>query len=592
MFRYLSIYRRYVGMKRLAIFTLLSFSVGFTESLGIATVIPLLSLGVNGTTGEDRYSRLVVALFDKLGIHIELISMLGLILMLFTCRSVLLFAQEVTRNFIITKLSEDLRIFFAEAYEKMRYLLYVQTDIGFFNNIITTEIGRTTGGLKQYCNVIVSTVYAAVYLFFSFFISFDATAIIIVVGLLVLLLYKRVRGRLSDLSLEVSETNASIQNWFIQFIHNFKYLKATDNTRPVINKFRNEVGQNRKRQFRSLTWLSFTRASYGIISVLIFAGIIYYIVVLKGGQILAILVPLLLLNRALDQSFRAQEHWQHFQAKTGGIKTPERARKLLSKNEESFGGNRLENIQSEISLRHVRFSFNNEHFVLDDISLNIPKNGCIGIAGKSGSGKSTLLDIICGLITPQSGEVFIDGTSYSAIERRSLRRLFGVITQESVIFNDTFSNNVSLWDASTDELGRRKRIKEVIHLADCSDFISSTEMGLDMSLGDKGVKLSGGQRQRIAIARELYRNCPILIFDEATANLDSASEQFIQRSIEKMLGHKTIIIVAHRLSTLRYCDRILVLERGRIVEEGTWKQLIETPDTLFAGMCQQQGIRI
>ena len=161
-----------------------------------------------------------------------------------------------------------------------------------------------------------------------------------------------------------------------------------------------------------------------------------------------------------------------------------------------------------------------------------------------------------------------------------------------MIFNDTLANNVSLWDAATDTPGSRKRIEEATELADCGDFIVSAEMGIDMPLGDKGVKLSGGQRQRISIARELYRNCSVLIFDEATASLDSESEHYIQRSIEKMLGHKTMIIVAHRLSTLRHCDRILVLEKGRIAENGTWKELTGKSDTLFARMCRQQGIRI
>ncbi len=211
---------------------------------------------------------------------------------------------------------------------------------------------------------------------------------------------------------------------------------------------------------------------------------------------------------------------------------------------------------------------------------------CIGLAGPSGSGKTTLVDIIVGLLEPGKGKVQIDGRDYSELNKENLRTHFGYVTQDPVIFNDSIKNNISFWDNDphVDE-----KIKNAMAFAGCLDFVSEFPEKEYAMVGDKGVKLSGGQRQRLSIAREIYSNPEIMVFDEATAALDTESEQIIQESIEKLQGKKTIIIIAHRLSTLKICDTIHVIDRGSVLEEGSWNELLQR-NGLFAEMCKKQGI--
>ena len=168
--------------------------------------------------------------------------------------------------------------------------------------------------------------------------------------------------------------------------------------------------------------------------------------------------------------------------------------------------------------------------------------------------------------------------------------MIGYVTQEPVIFNDTIANNISFWECDSQEDICKRRIKDAVDLSSGERFINETEKGYDTIIGDKGVKLSGGQRQRIAIARELFKEPDIMIFDEATSSLDTESELLIQQSINSLKGERTVVIIAHRLSTLRNCDYIYVLEEGRIVEKGSFDELYEDTNSSFYRMCLAQNL--
>ena len=194
----------------------------------------------------------------------------------------------------------------------------------------------------------------------------------------------------------------------------------------------------------------------------------------------------------------------------------------------------------------------------------------VAFVGASGAGKSTLVTMLTGLLRPSSGRIAIGGVSYDKIDHRELREGIGYVTQESVIFNDTVHNNISLWSSDADS---RNRVIATARAAGASDFIEALPDGYDSLLGDNGINISGGQRQRISIARELYKDASLLIFDEATSALDTESELEVQNSIDTLRGDKTIILIAHRLSTVKNCDMIFVLKEGRVVEQGDYDHL-------------------
>jgi len=230
----------------------------------------------------------------------------------------------------------------------------------------------------------------------------------------------------------------------------------------------------------------------------------------------------------------------------------------------------LKRFDSAINFENVQFHYPQGVFELENINFEVKKGQVVALAGPSGGGKSTIVDLIPRFYDPTSGKVTIDGIDLKQVELSSLRNLLGIVTQETILFNDTVYNNVAY--GRTDM--RREVVERALEAACALDFVQEMPQRLDTVIGDRGAKLSGGQRQRLAIARALLKDPPILIFDEATSSLDSESEQLITQAISNLLAGRTVIIVAHRLSTIRRADLILVVENGRIVETGGHNDLI------------------
>ncbi|MDZ7373270.1 MAG: ABC transporter transmembrane domain-containing protein [candidate division KSB1 bacterium] len=228
-------------------------------------------------------------------------------------------------------------------------------------------------------------------------------------------------------------------------------------------------------------------------------------------------------------------------------------------------------LRHSIRFRHVYFEYESSIPVLRDIDLEVQKGERLAIVGPSGGGKSTLVDLLIRFYDPTSGSIEIDGVDLRRIRLDSLRRLMGVVTQETILFNDTVRNNIAYgMDGSVSE----EAIIEAAKAANAHDFILKMPKGYDTVIGDRGVKLSGGERQRIAIARAILRNPPILIFDEATSALDTESEMLVQQAIDRLLEGRTSFVIAHRLSTVKNADRIIVLDQGRIVQQGKHEELL------------------
>ncbi|TET65632.1 MAG: ABC transporter ATP-binding protein, partial [Candidatus Zixiibacteriota bacterium] len=227
--------------------------------------------------------------------------------------------------------------------------------------------------------------------------------------------------------------------------------------------------------------------------------------------------------------------------------------------------------REQIRFEDVTFGYDPKKPVLEDVSFTVKIGEVIAIVGPSGAGKTTLVDLLPRFYDPQKGRVEIDGVDIKEVDISQLRGLMGIVTQETILFNDTVKNNISYGSDGV----QPQAIKEVARIAKAAQFIEQLPERYDTSIGDRGVKLSGGERQRLAIARALLKNPPILIFDEATSALDSESEILVQEAIENMMRGRTSFVIAHRLSTIRHASRIIVLDQGRIVEQGRHQELLE-----------------
>jgi subfamily B ATP-binding cassette protein MsbA len=230
----------------------------------------------------------------------------------------------------------------------------------------------------------------------------------------------------------------------------------------------------------------------------------------------------------------------------------------------------ISGFNQSIRFKNVSFAYE-EKIVLSDINFTVPKGKTVALVGPSGGGKSTLMDLIPRFIEQQSGEISIDDKNIQAITVDSLRSLMGIVNQESILFNDTIFNNIAFGKPNA----TKEEVENAAKIANAHNFILEADNGYETNIGDRGTKLSGGQRQRICIARAVLNNPPIMLLDEATSALDTESEKLVQDALINLMKNRTSLIIAHRLSTIQNADIIVVLENGKIVEQGSHLQLIE-----------------
>ncbi|CAN5215286.1 ABC transporter ATP-binding protein [soil metagenome] len=237
----------------------------------------------------------------------------------------------------------------------------------------------------------------------------------------------------------------------------------------------------------------------------------------------------------------------------------------------------IDNLKKEIEYKDVSFAYlrGDQGYALKNINLKIVKGKSVALVGQSGSGKTTLADLLPRFYEPSSGTILIDGIDTRECKVHDLRNLMGIVSQESILFNDTVHNNIAFGR----ENATREAVIEAAKVANAHDFIMEMPDGYDTNIGDRGGKMSGGQRQRMSIARAVLKNPPILILDEATSALDTGSERLVQEALNNLMRNRTSIIIAHRLSTIQHADEIIVLEKGEIIERGTHTELLDRKGT-------------
>jgi len=244
----------------------------------------------------------------------------------------------------------------------------------------------------------------------------------------------------------------------------------------------------------------------------------------------------------------------------------------------------INSFDHNIEIKNMSFSYEND-VVINNLNLIIPKGSSVALVGQSGSGKSTLANLICRFYDTQKGEIRFDNTDIKNLKKESLRKMIGLVTQDSILFNDTIKNNllIAKEDATNDE------IINCLKVANAWEFVKKLPKKIDTNIGDSGNKLSGGQKQRLSIARAVLKNPPILVLDEATSALDSESEKLVQTALDNLMKDKTSIVIAHRLSTIQNSEKIIVLEKGQIIESGKHKELMKK-DGVYSNLVKMQSI--
>ena len=271
----------------------------------------------------------------------------------------------------------------------------------------------------------------------------------------------------------------------------------------------------------------------------------------------------------------------------GGIPAVQRVLEILDydlKVEEIENPISISTLHHQIEFKNISFYYDKDHQILKNFSLTLPKGKTVALVGQSGSGKTTIANLLARFYDVTEGEILIDGTDIKHLKIEEYRKLLGMVTQESVLFNDTVYNNILMGktEASKEEVENASKI------ANAHQFIENLAEGYQTNIGDDGNKLSGGQKQRLSIARAVLKNPPIMILDEATSALDTESERLVQEALDHMMENRTSLVIAHRLSTIQKADHIVVMERGNIVEQGTHQELM-TKDGVYKRLIELQN---
>ena len=552
----------------------LNIGVGILDGLGLAMFLPLLELASNSdaqASGNLGKLDFLLEGLERTGLELNLFTILLVMSTFFILKGVTQYISGVYNVKVKQYFIKTLRINLSVNMARMSYKAYMNSDAGRIQNTLTGEVSRVSRAYEEYFFAFEQTITALVYIGFAFVVNPQFALLICIGGGVTNFIFKRIYTATKLASQKITTGSNFFQSLIIQFVTNFKYLKATGYINNYNRQIIEKINYIERNEFRVGKLSSFVRALREPILILTITVVILIEVTLLNGALSTIMLSLLFFYRALTAFMFIQQSYNKFLGFSGSLENMKSFQKEIRKAREIQGKGQIHKFSREIELRNVNFSYG-DHQVLKEINLKIIKNKIIAFAGKSGSGKSTLINIIAGLVPPTQGELLIDGKKGQEVSLASFQKKIGYITQEPVVFNDTVFNNISLWEEPTQV--NLKKCYAAMLSASISEFVEALPEKENTIIGINGVNLSGGQKQRISIARELYKDVDILILDEATSSLDSETEKIIQRSLEKLKGAYTIIVVAHRLSTIKNADRIFILSNGKIVDEGTFSDLL------------------
>ena len=563
------------------VFTLLS---AFFEG---ATVGLIASFLQGLTNPEEPAIRTGIEWFDvwilatKASATARIYRLSALILIAVWLRSGLNYLGGVYSQLAQLYLADGIRKRLFDQLQSLSLSYYSKTRSGELINSITTEVNQVKQAFNVVSTLITRGSTLLAYVISMFWISWQLTVAAVMLFTLLSVGLSNIIARVREASFELPKANGYLAAVAIEFINGIRTIKASATQDFEQKRFYQATDRVINANTKVVAISTLVKplaegASSTILIVMVVVAFHLFIVdgELRAASLLTFMFVLFRMMPLVAQVNQARENFSRFQGSLDNIK------ELLRRDNKSYlpnGKLQFSGLKRAIDLISVDFGYDAQELVLRNITLSIKKGETTALVGASGAGKTTLVDLVPRFYDLTSGKILIDGVDLQDFEINSLRRRMAVVSQDTFIFNNTVRYNIAYGLESLDD----EAIWEVARLANASEFIQELPNQLDTILGDRGVRLSGGQRQRIAIARALLRNPEILILDEATSALDSVTERMIQESLEKLSKGRTVIAIAHRLSTIVRADKVVVLEQGRIVEQGNYQELLERRGKLW-----------
>jgi subfamily B ATP-binding cassette protein MsbA len=533
----------------------------------------LLSLIVSGITGAIAWF-VKPALDDVLvGKKYHYLKLLPFgVVLLFSIKGLLSFCQTYLMKSAGLKLVREMR---NKLYNHLLYL-----PVGYFNressgviiSRIMYDVETLNGLISDVIKAFIVEVPTVIFLLgVALFRSWDLTLMSLLLLPFIAYSTKKLGKGVKKKRKEAQRKLSFLTHKIGEGVFGTRIIKIFNREAAMTEKFKTDNQRYYREMLRVIRLKEFTKfiidvvTGVGIGFVLWYGGSMVTQGTITPGAFASIIVAIYMMFSPVKRLGDAYNALQETRASIERIDT------LLHAEHEREGQRKIEGFRKSIQFDHVSFTFpGNSTPVLTDVNLEIQQGEVIAIVGRSGVGKSTLVDLIPRFLDPSAGMLTIDGVNTSEVEKHSLRELIGIVSQDIILFNDTVRENIAFGKPGASETD----IIDAARMAYADEFIQKLPEKYNTLIGDRGLKLSGGQRQRIAIARAILKNPPILILDEATSSLDSVSEALVQKALDELMRGRTTIVVAHRLSTIKHADRILLIEDGKIADMGRHEELI------------------
>lgn len=526
-----------------------------------------------GSYAKESFNFFIQQIQEKNGAEFVLLITCFFFIGMFLFRNVFSYFSEYYLTYSRTGVSRDFRIQLHNKILDLPVAFFSETRKGDIFARITSDVGEIEGNiLNSLIDIIRSPIVIILTMGYLLYSNFQLTVFTLIVFPIMGTLISLIGKSLKKDTGEAQEELGKMYSYVDESLVGLKIIKIFDATEQIQNRFNDSLNKIRNlslKLFKKKALASPTSELLGAVTI----GMIVYFggkLAIKGEGLSGaeFIVYISLFYTILDPLKKLANAISNFQK---GEVSAKRVFEILDADyhiKEIDNAVELEEFHHKIEFKNIGFAYEDQK-ILDDFSLTIPVGKTVALVGQSGSGKSTIANLITRFYDVQQGEILVDGVNIKDVKLSSYRKLFGLVTQDNILFNDSISKNIALGKPNTEI----EKITYAAKVANANDFILDLPKGYDTGIGEAGGKLSGGQKQRISIARAVLKNPPIMILDEATSALDTESERFVQDALDKMMENRTSLVIAHRLSTIQKADLIVVMERGKIMEQGNHEEL-------------------
>ncbi len=561
---------------------LMGLLAGLFGGIGIGAVIPLfafMSKSKDQPVAGDFISDKLEYLFSIMHIEYNLFFLMTLIISLFILKALITYLSYYVNEKMATDYEKRTRQTLFKKALKADWPFLLDQKVGHLESILTNDVYMSAGILTNISGVIMVGTSMLMYAVIALNISVPITLLTLGLGVVMFILLKPFFYRIRKLSHDFGVISKTISHHVAEHMIGAKTVKSTASENMVIARADQSAEELRNVRIKIALYNKAPGAFFEPIG-LVFISIIFLFYFYKANasfNIASFAAIIYLVQKKISFMQGINTKLNSINESIPHLKVALDFERSAQNHEESIGGSDVFMFEKELEINNVSFAYNENMRVFDNLNLKIKRGEMVGLIGPSGAGKTTLVDLLLGLFRPGSGQILLDGNDMRNIDINDWRKKIGYVSQDIFLLNDTIENNIKFYN----DLITREEMENAAKMANIYNFIQELPQKFDTVVGERGIRLSGGQRQRIILARVLVKRPEILILDEATSALDNESEVLIQKSIEGLRNKVTVLAIAHRLSTVMNSDRLLVLDNGKIIEDGSPSDLLKNKDSYF-----------